>query len=142
MSPKTGNEKPRQPRGDHLQTKTNAARQYKKTMPNFPPPESPKSHDNPEESIENKAQPQPEIDTKFPKHGFQIARKRHLKKATPTPWRASFFEACLRVAFFKLIHCLSYCSKLQIESLSLQTEPGKPRQPRGEHLQTKSHATR
>ena len=101
MSPKTGNEKPRQPRGDHLQTKTNAARQYKKTMPNFPPPENPKSHDNPEESIESKAQPQPEIDTKFPKHGFQMARKRHLKKATPAPWRASFFEAFLRVAFFQ-----------------------------------------
>ena len=30
MSPKTGHEKPRQPQGDHLQMKTNAARQYKK----------------------------------------------------------------------------------------------------------------
>ena len=119
MSPKTGNEKPRQPRGDHLQTKTNAARQYKKTVPNFPPPENPKSHDNPEESIENKAQPQPEIDTKFPKHCFQMARKRHLKKATPTPWRASFFEAFLRVALFQaktLFELLQQASNRKPES--------------------------
>ena len=119
MSPKTGNEKPRQPRGDHLQTKTNAARQYKKTVPNFPPPENPKSHDNPEESIESKAQPQPEIDTKFPKHGFQMARKRHLKKATPAPWRASFFEAFLRVAFFQaktLFELLQQASNRKPES--------------------------
>ena len=116
---KTGNEKPRQLRGDYLQTKTNAARQYKKTVPNFPTPANPKSHDNPEESIESKAQPQPEIDTKIPKHGFQMARKRHLKKATPAPWRASFFEAFLRVAFFQaktLFELLQQASNRKPES--------------------------
>ena len=71
----------------------------KKQCQNHPTNDT-KNHDNPEESIESNAQPQPEIDTKFPKHGFQMARKRHLKKATPAPWRASFFEAFLRVAFF------------------------------------------
>ena len=46
-------------------------------------------------------------------------RKRNLKKATPAPWRASFFEAFLRVAFFQaktLFELLQQASNRKPES--------------------------
>ena len=76
MSPKTGNEKPRQPRGDHLQTKTNAARQYKKTVPNFPPPENPKSHDNPEESFRKEELENAKVKRKFSEKSEKVCENR------------------------------------------------------------------
>ena len=48
-----------------------------------------------------------------------MARKRPLKKATPAPWRALFFEAFLRVAFFQaktLFELLQQASNRKPES--------------------------
>ena len=101
-----------------------------------------KNHDNPEQSIESKAPPQPEIDIEVDNNGFQMAQKRKPKNPRQRRGEPNFSMCFEGLRFPKHQPYLNYYNKLQIGSLRLQTEPEKPREPRGEHFQSKNNARR
>ena len=126
MTPKTGHEKPRQRRGEHLQAKKKRNEMIPEINANIFPKREPKSHDSAEDSIDNNDQPHPKINKKVTQNSFQMAPQRESQTALVSAISSLFFACVLRL--------VSRCPwepswKPPERSGGLWGGPGSPRKP-------------